>query len=234
MFRSGMVFRGGDGVKILDLFCGAGGAAMGLHRAGFEIVGVDINPQPNYPFEFIQADVLEIDLDGYDAYWSSPPCQCYSFAARRWRNNGINYPDLIKRTRKRLLDSGKPFIIENVVGAPLRKDLILCGEMFGLNVIRHRIFEFSHFRVPQPKHKNHKGLVRDGYYVTVAGHGGNDSKHNYCHLNCLPSKTSKLKVWQHAMGIDWMTKQELTQAVPPAYSEYIGEYLAEQIARTGF
>ena len=213
-------------MKILDLFCGAGGAAMGLHRAGFEITGIDINPQPNYPFDFIQADALEFDLDGYDAYWSSPPCQCYSFAARRWRNNGINYPDLIKKTRKRLLDSSKPFVIENVVGAPLRKDLILCGEMFGLNVIRHRIFEFSRsFVVPQPKHKKHKGLVRDGYYVTVAGHGGNDSKHNYCHLNCLPPKTSKLGVWQHAMGIDWMTKQELTQAVPPAYAEYIGGFL---------
>ena len=213
-------------MKILDLYCGAGGGAMGLHRAGFGVVGIDIKPQPNYPFEFIQADALEFDLEGYDAYWATPPCQAYSFAARRWRNSGIEYPDLIKRTRDKLLRTNKPFVIENVVGAPIRKDLLLCGEMFGLKVIRHRIFEFRGLKVPQPKHKKHKGLVRDGYYVTVAGQGGNDSKHNYCKLRGLEGKT-KLEVWQHAMDIDWMTKKELTQAIPPAYSEYIGKYLKE-------
>lgn len=210
--------------RVLDLFCGAGGASVGLHRAGFEVVGVDNVPQPNYPFIFIQADALEVDLDGFDAYWASPPCQCYSFAARRWRNNGTEYPDLIEETRERLLETSKPFIIENVVGAPLRKDIVLCGEMFSLKVIRHRIFELHRFNAPQPKHKKHKGLVKDGYYVTVAGHGGNDSKHNYCKLNGLENKT-KLEVWSHAMGIKWMSQKELTQAVPPAYSHYIAKFL---------
>ena len=217
-------------MKILDLYCGAGGAAMGLHRAGFEVVGIDINPQPNYPFEFIQADVLDFDLDGFDAYWASPPCQAYSFAARRWRNSGKEYPDLIEITREQLLKTGKPFIIENVVGAPVRKDLLLCGTMFGLQTIRHRIFEIHGLIVPRPYHKTHKGTVRKGYYVTVAGHGGNDSKHNYCKLRGLEGKT-KLDVWQHAMRIDWMTKEELTQAVPPAYSEFIGKYLKEGIEK---
>lgn len=210
---------------VLDLFCGAGGAAMGLYRAGFKVVGVDIEPQPNYCGDvFYHADALTFDLDGYDAYWASPPCQCYSFASRRWRNNGTEYPELIEETRDQLLKTDRPFIIENVVGAPLRKDLLLCGEMFGLKVIRHRIFEIHGFHVPELKHEKHRGLVKDGYYVTVAGHGGNDSKHNYCKLNGLESKT-KLEVWQHAMGIDWMTKKELTQAVPPAYAEYIGRFI---------
>lgn len=112
----------------------------------------------------------------------------------------------------------------DMVGAPLRKDLLLCGEMFGLKVIRHRIFEIHDFKVIQPQHRKHQGKVKDGYYVTVAGHGGNDSKHNYCKLQDLEGK-SKLEVWQHAMGIDWMNKEEIREAVPPVYSEYIGLHL---------
>lgn len=211
-------------MKILDLFCGAGGATMGLYKAGHELTGIDIEPQPNYPFKFIKADALDCELNGFDAYWASPPCQAYSRASKRWRNSGKEYPDLVDKIRVRLLKTGKPFIIENVIGAPIQKDLLLCGEMFSLNVIRHRIFETHGFHVPQLKHKKHRGLVKAGHYVTVAGHGGNDSKHNYCKLNGLEGET-KLEVWQHAMGIDWMTKKELTQAVPPAYSKYIGKWL---------
>lgn len=212
-------------MRILDLFSGAGGSAKGLQQAGHYVVGVDIAPQPNYcGDEFYQADALTFELDGFEAFWASPPCQCYSFAARRWRNSGKEYPDLIEKTRERLLEANKPFVIENVVGAPIRKDLLLCGEMFGLKVTRHRIFEIHGFGVSQPKHKKHKGLVKDGYYVTVVGNGGNDSKHNYCKLNGLSGKT-KLEVWQHAMGINWMNQRELAQAVPPAYAKHIGKFL---------
>jgi len=229
-------------MKVLDLYCGAGGASMGLKMAGFDtIIGVDINPQPEYPFIFVQNDVTKMMFPYYedfyaqfDLIWASPPCQAYSYAARRWHNEGRSYPDLISRTRKILLDSGKPFIIENVPGSPIRKDLMLCGEMFGLKVIRHRYFEIHGFKVPQPNHKKHRGLVKDGYYVTVAGHGGNDSKHNYCKLNGLENK-SKLEVWQHAMGIDWITdKKMLAQAVPPAYSKYIGEMFLKNINSINF
>lgn len=211
-------------MKILDLFCGAGGSSKGLFQAGFTVTGVDLNEQPNYPFEFIKANVFNLFLEGYDAYWASPPCQAYSIACRRWRNSGTEYPDLIDRVRDLLLKTGKPFVIENVIGAPIRKDLFLCGEMFGLRTIRHRIFEIHGFSVIQPCHPRHRGQVKDGYYVTVAGHGGNDNKHNYCKLQGLESKT-KLEIWQHAMGIDWMNKEELSQAVPPVYSEYIGRFL---------
>jgi len=214
-------------MKVLDLFCGAGGTTKGLQRAGFYVVGVDICKQPNYcGDEFIQADALEVDLDGFDAYWASPPCQAYSFAACRWRNSGKEYPDLIKVTRERLLETGKSFIIENVVGAPIRKDLMLCGVMFGLNVIRHRHFEIEGFSVSEPLHPKHKPPIiiktRNGnwtkrsQYCSVAGHGGH---------GC----SFKNEDWKKAMKIDWMTKKELTQAVPPAYSEYIAlELLKEE------
>lgn len=195
--------------KVLDLFCGAGGAAMGLHRAGFEVVGVDIVEQPNYPFDFIHADALEVELDGYDAYWASPPCQAYSIGTATWRvHKGYRYPDLIAPIRARLMETGKPYVIENVVGAPLHPTLMLCGLMFGLKVLRHRLFETS-FPVEQPPHPEHPTvpLSEVGMY-TVAGH-----------------MRGSLAEWQEAMGIDWMTKEEMVEAVPPAYAEYIGRQL---------
>jgi len=208
--------------KILDLYCGAGGSAVGLHNVGFDIVGVDILSQPNYPFEFIKGDSLEIDLDGYDAYWASPPCQAYTWAASLHRNKGKIYPDLIKKTRELLLKTNKPFVIENVIGAPIRRDLMLCGVMFGLNVIRHRHFEVHRFHVEEPFHLKHKppilfqtkngNVTKRSQYCSVAGHGGH---------GC----SFKFEDWKKAMDIDWMTKKELVQAVPPAYSQYIGKYL---------
>lgn len=209
-------------MKILDLYCGAGGASMGLHRAGHKVAGIDINPQPNYPFEFMQADAMRTDLGAYDAYWASPPCQAYTWASTKARNRGKIYPDLMAETRKRLLRTDKPFIIENVIGAPMRKDIILCGTMFGLNIIRHRLFEVNGFSVSQPPHPEHKPpiiirtkrgtLAKREQYCSVAGHGGHGCSFKY-------------EDWKEAMQIDWMTKQELTQAVPPAYSEYIGGFL---------
>jgi len=185
---------------------------MGLKRAGIgKIVGVDINPQPEYPFEFIKSDIFNLDEDflkEFDFIWASPPCQKYTFATRKWRNLGKEYPDLVGKTRALLLRVGRPFVIENVYTAPIRRDLMLCGVMFGLSVIKHRWFELHGFEARQPYHIRHQGTVRGGEYVTVAGHGG-DGK-------------ASLIVWQKAMGIDWITdKKMLAEAIPPVYSEYI-------------
>ena len=126
--------------RILDLFCGAGGAAMGYHRAGFDVVGVDIKPQPRYPFEFVQADAMTYPLDGFDAIHASPVCKRHSAATPTWARK--NHPNQIPPTRERLIRTGLPWVIENVPGAPLRPDLKLCGCMFGLNELeRERWFE---------------------------------------------------------------------------------------------
>src|SRR5713226_9004155 len=125
--------------RLLDLFCGAGGAAAGYARAGFEVVGVDIRPQPRYPFAFHQADALTCSLDGFDAYHASPPCQLYSRTHRLWKSSV--HPDLVDPLRQRLRATGKPYMLENVPGAPLPGSIVLCGTMFGLGVLRHRLFE---------------------------------------------------------------------------------------------
>lgn len=217
--------------RLLDLFCCAGGAAMGYHQAGFEVVGVDIVPQPNYPFQFIREDVFHfvgrnaIRVMGFDAIHASPPCQAYSWAAKRWTE--VERSDLVADTRTTLRATGKPYVIENVPGAPLENPVRLCGEMFGLNVIRHRNFE-TNFPLLIPEHKPHrkpiKRLAKDGSgrvvqrssYCTVAGHGGE-------------SDSFRLEDWQAAMGIDWTTKEELTEAIPPAYTRFIGEQLLAHI-----
>lgn len=207
-------------MKLLDLFSGAGGAAMGYHRAGFEVLGVDIETQKNYPFKFIQADALEYLTDNghnFDAIHASPPCQAYSWSAAKWRNRGVVFPDMVDQTRKMLIQSGKPYVIENVPDAPVR-GFMLCGTMFGLRVLRHRLFECSLFGQTlwdNPGSCSHNGSVRGGQYVTVAGHGGD---------GC-----ARWAVWCDAMGIDWMTKLELTQSIPPAYTEYIGRQMMRQL-----
>ncbi|WP_440947874.1 DNA cytosine methyltransferase [Methanosarcina sp. T3] len=206
-------------MKGLDLCCKAGGCSMGYSQAGLQMVGVDIEPQPNYPFEFIQADALEILQDTkflkqFDFIHASPPCQAYSIASARWRNQGKEYPDLLDPIRNLLLKSGKPFVIENVQNAPLLYPVYLEGPMFGLRVIRRRLFE-SNLMIPQPARVKPAGTVSGGQYVTVAGHGGD---------GC-----GRKEVWEKAMGITWMTKKELTQAIPPAYTEYIGKHLLWQI-----
>ncbi len=198
--------------RLLDLFCGAGGAAMGYHRAGFEVVGVDIAPQPHFRFEFHQADALTVDLDGFDAIHASPPCQAYSWSARRWSE--IPRADLLEATRGLLASSGRPYVIENVVGAPMRQPVTLCGRMFGLPLIRHRLFESNVELWPLPGHPRHVGLVGRGEAVTVAGHGGNNAKGH-------GGRAAK----QAAMGIDWMTDAELNEAIPPTYTEWIGARL---------
>src|ERR1700677_3114722 len=137
-------------MKVLVLFCGGGGACMGLHQVwpSAEITGVDLSPQPRYPFCFVQADALTFPLEGYDFIWASPMCQKHSWAARRWKKE---WPDQIPVIRERLQNSGIPYVIENVVGAPLLNAMTLCGQMFGLKIIRHRLFESS-FQMRAPFH----------------------------------------------------------------------------------
>jgi len=211
--------------RLLDLFCGAGGAAMGYHRAGFDVVGVDINPQPNYPFEFHQADAMTYPLDGFDAVCASPPCQRYSGMSACRPGLSDDYPDLVEATRARLQASGLPWIIENVPGSPVLKHsglfdlhgIELCGHMFGLELYRHRHFESS-VHLWQPDHPRHlvpgakAGHWRPGEIISVSG-------------NCSP-----IALARSAMGIDWMNRSELSEAIPPAYTEYIGAQLLEHMA----
>ena len=209
---------------MLDLYCCAGGAAYGYHQAGFDVVGIDIKPQPNYPFKFIEANVLSLKkefLGNFQAIHASPPCQSYSDLAKR-NKNGHLWPRLIEPTRKLLMSSGLPYVIENVEGAPLNNPIVLCGTMFnGLRVIRHRLFELN-FDVKVPKHgrhpkvhtfdrrKAHFGKTNEWRdFVQVTG-GGN------CTLAAAKS----------AMGIDWnVTKGEINESIPPAYTKFIGKQL---------
>lgn len=202
-------------MRALDLFCCCGGATKGLHDAGLEVTGVDIRDNHEYTGEFIHSDVFNLDIDfirKFDLIWASPPCQQFSISSRHWINVGYRFDgDMIDVTRELLRKAGKPFVIENVVGSPLRKDLRLCGEMFGLRVVRHRIFEIHGFTVLQPKHIKHKPPIdyNHSWYVNMAGHG-------------CKSYSFKMDDWKNAIGIQHINKKEhLTQAVPPKYAEYI-------------
>jgi DNA (cytosine-5)-methyltransferase 1 len=217
--------------RLLDLFCGAGGSAVGYDRAGFEVVGVDIHPQPNYPFEFHQMNALQALMAGWFDHWAfagihtSPPCQASSNLTRGTNRvtKAQNHTNLIPVVRELLKLTGLPWVIENVQGAHMRRDLTLCGEMFGLGVIRHRYFEVDGFDVQQPAHVKHRGKVRgwrhgeyfDGPYVAVYGDGGGKGT---------------VAEWQQAMGIDWTDdRREIAEAIPPAYSEFVGRQLMAQI-----
>lgn len=225
--------------RLLVLFCAAGGGSTGYHRAGFDILGVDIDPQPAYPFRFCQADALSY-LDrmlaakadgqplGVDAIHASPPCQHDSYLTRV-SGDPASHPDLIAPVQERLRAIGLPYVIENVAGAraKLRDPLMLCGAMDEfptLRVLRHRYFECSGFAIPQPEHrphplcytrdkrKPHYGKLDEMVdYVQVTGGG-----------NCSVAAA------KDAMGMDWpgLTKHDLNEAVPPAMTQYIGEHLA--------
>lgn len=205
--------------RCLDLFCGAGGSGVGLYRAGFDMTGVDIKAQPRYPFEFKQADALEYAIKyghEFDFIWASPPCQSESVCANIGTYNRDDYPRLICATRVVLDCIGKPYVIENVVGAHmLSHRIVLCGLMFGLKVLRHRQFE-SNYLLLQPDHPSHKGIRigKDGY-CCVAGTGDSGRER-------IDAYHRRLSTWKTAMGIDWMLKREITQAIPPAYTEFIG------------
>ena len=207
--------------RLLDLFCGAGGAAMGYHRAGFDVVGVDIKPQPHYPFEFHQADALTYPLDGFDAIHASPPCQAYSTATR----DHSKHPDLYGPTRQLLIGSGLPYVIENVIGAPYSHGVVLCGSMFGLEadgewLQRHRNFEASWMLMsPGCSHPTHQRAV------TVTG----KSFIREVRTVGRHSRQGPVELAERLMGIDWMTRHELALAIPPAYTEWIGRQLLAAI-----
>lgn len=210
----------------LDAFCGCGGATKGYQRAGFHVTGVDIADQPNYcGNDFVRGDAIAfIRARGheFDVIHASPPCQSSSLLTKG-TNRGRIYPQLIPSTRAALLDVGRPYVIENVIGAPIRRDLLLCGEMFGLDVIRHRLFETNGWCAIQPPHPPHRGRVAgmrhgqwfEGPYFAVYGDGGGKGT---------------VAQWQAAMGI-YHTDQrkELAEAIPPAYTRYVGEGLMEHL-----
>ena len=214
--------------RLLDLFCCAGGAGVGYARAGFEVLGVDIEPQPNYPLPFIQSDAMKLDpkfIATFDAIHASPPCQAYSDLAKR-NGNANEWPRLIEPVREMMIRSGLPYVIENVDGAPLLDPVILCGTMFpALRVLRHRLFEANFLIVPPPhkKHpkvhtfdrrKSHFGKTNEWTdFVQVTGGG-----------NCT------LAAAREAMGIDWMTKGEINESIPPAYTKLVGTQLLRHMA----
>lgn len=208
--------------RALDLFCGAGGAGMGLHLAGFEVVGVDIAPQPRYPFAFHQADAMTFPLDGFDFIWASPPCQAHS--ALRHLHPQKSYECFIERTRERLVAWGGAYVIENVPGAPLIKPTMYCGSMFGLRVRRHRIFESN---IPLRKRLClHK---RQGSPIDVSGTGGprRTRRRDDHGGNC--NKPENLEQARAVMQMPWATRYEISQAIPPAYSKYIGEQVLPHV-----
>jgi DNA (cytosine-5)-methyltransferase 1 len=213
--------------RLLDLFCGAGGAAVGYARAGFEVVGVDIEPQPNYPFEFVLSDALDVlradlplDAYGFDAIHASPPCQGYHSLG--------SGPQLIAEARKRLEATGLPYVIENIPEAAwaLRDPIMVCGTMFDpiLGVRRHRLFE-ANWNLQSPmwpcRHKlsaprfevYEHGRWHLRRFAAVYGHGGGKANAH----------------GPEAMGIDWMTRAELVEAIPPAYTEFIGLQLMQAV-----
>lgn len=229
-------------MRALDLFCCAGGTTKGLQKAGFQVTGIDNKPQPRYCGDaFIQADALEppVRLSDFDFIWASPPCQAHT--ALKTMHNAKRHENLIPQTRALLEASGRPWVMENVPGAPMERSLMLCGTMFGLGVDdaelrRHRVFECSFFML-QPE-CSHGGSSTIGVYgghvrnrkrtIGVYGKGCRDSrrKHDKGH----PDFTAEQG--RAAMGIDWMTVAELSQAIPPAYSEFIGRSAAEWIQRS--
>lgn len=213
----GIPFMSVDAHKriLLDLCCGAGGATLGYMRAGFNVIGVDINPQPRYPGLFIHANALLADyefLANFDVIHASPPCQAYCTVNAFAKKQGKEYPDLIEPMRRLLIASGLPYIMENVPNAPLRPDICLSGTMFGLGVIRRRVFETNTgIRKADNMRDVREGSVLTGEYLTVAGGG--------------QGWTRALKHQRAAMGIGWMNADELNESIPPAYTQWIGYQL---------
>ncbi|MCP3754941.1 DNA methylase [Streptomyces sp. TBY4] len=227
--------REGHRPALLDLFSCAGGAAMGYHRAGFDVTGVDIRPRPNYPFTFHQGDALTVlteliesgEIRRFDVVHASPPCQdgcALTVGTNRAMGWGRSHVQLIPELRALLDTTGLPYTIEQPNGkAPVRRDITLCGEQFALGVLRHRNFELGGWTAPQPVHPKHRGRVRgwrhgqyfDGPYVAAYGSGGGKAT---------------VAEMQAAMGIDWTdVREELTEAIPPAYSQWLGRVF---LART--
>lgn len=192
---------------------------MGYDRAGFEVVGVDIAPQPRYPFEFHQADAMTFPVDEFDAIHASPPCQDHSALSAVVGKHGTGW--MLAATRDRLRTANLPWVIENVPSAPMAPHVVLCGGMFGLRVYRHRRFELGGgWWAMTPGHPPHRVPADErlrigwlaGHNVVVTGVGGSTA------------------IARAALGIDWMNRAELSQAIPPAYTQFIGEQLATALA----
>lgn len=191
---------------------------MGYHRAGFEVVGVDLSPQPNYPFEFHQADAMagQVNLAAFDVIHASPPCQSYSAMSACRPGLAEHYPDLVSAVRAMLVKSGLPYVIENVPGSPLEDPITLCGLMFDLELHRHRLFE-SNLPLTAPEHPPHDvpaskaGHWRPGTIMSVAGH------------------VAPVAHARKIMGIDWSTRDELVEAIPPVYTEHLGRQLIHAV-----
>lgn len=210
--------------RMIDAFSGAGGCSVGYHRAGFDVVGVDKDPKvgKHYPFEFHAGDALEFIAEHgheFDAVHASPPCQRYSQSAQSQRNAGKEYPDLVGPTRAALIAVGRPWVIENVPGAPIRPDYKLCGCHFDLKLRRERWFEVSWPQAHLIPPCHHPEPV-----VSVVGHGTPTWVREKLGYN------PTIADYRAAMGIDWMNRNELSQAIPPAYTQFIGEQLLEHLA----
>ena len=209
--------------RLLDLYCCAGGCSAGYADAGFDVVGVDIKPQPKYPFEFHQGDAISFlkkHWREFDAVHASPPCQIHSSSTNTWKASGKEYPELIVPTRIALKEYGVPYVIENVPGAPLESPIMLCGTMFGLPIYRHRMFETS-FNVRQPQHPEHVApqvrmgrRPKQGEFIQCVGH-----------FSGVPEA-------RKAMQIPWMGQKELAQAIPPVYTRYVGAALLAHLYTT--
>lgn len=218
-------------IKLLDLYCGAGGAGWGYHLAGFEVVGVDKFKQPEHPAEmkFIQADALDILNDKkfcsqFDIIHASPVCKKYSIT--KSLNKGKKYPDEIPIVREKLKRIKKPYVIENVPGAPLQNYITLCGTMFGLQVIRHRLFECS-FEIKKLPGQ----CTCDTQNIYTHSHRGFSSFENGANFITVAGNNYKADDGRKAMGIDWMTRTYLSQAIPPAYTEYIAKQFKKSLLR---
>ena len=225
-------------MRILDLYCAGGGAAMGYARAGFIPVGVDINRQPNYPFPFIQGDAIRVlsellydeigvEVDGqmltirdFDAIHASPPCQRYTRKSANWgraRTSVIEHPDLLAPTRAALMQAEMPWVIENVPGAPIDAHLMLCGSMFGLKIQKHRLFESNVPLVLAPASCKHVGL-----YNPWQGPGRSAAKHREAQdTPWLPQSGGASRAAGYTGDVN--------NAIPPAYTEFIGKQLMKAI-----
>ena len=212
---------------LLDLFCGAGGAGVGYHRAGFDVIGVDLESQPNYPFEFYQDDAIDwlcMDLSSFAAIHASPPCQTFTAYRRRGAGVGDKYPNLIPAVRQHLERIGLPFVIENVPGAPLHDPITLCGSMFGLDVRRHRLFESN---VPLTAPACDHGVWTERKYPQATNRA---NRRFTCEVGVY---RIPLDVQKRAMGVDWnVTLHELSEAIPPSYTEHVGAQLMQHVRAT--
>jgi len=227
----------GQRLKLLDLFCGGGGASMGYHEAGYEVTGVDLRAQPDYPFTFIQADAMAIlaDLDflnQFDVIHASPPCQVFTRARHlmKAQGNSTDKPDLVEAVRAALIAWGGTYVIENVPDAPMN-GITLCGSSFNLKVRRHRIFE-SNVAIPELVHYHKEQGKPVGVYGAMGDQlQGEDKVTGKYVYGGTVAKT--LLEAQDAMGIDWLKWQQLKESIPPAYTKYIGEKLSTEVIHRG-